>query len=684
MAWKKQRIILIAVLGLVPALFLASGVPPSSASRLTDRDPGLRQTSFIKTLVDSISEEELRVHVLALQNMGTRYAPSGGNLQAAHYIREAFSSYGLKDVVFDEFSYYNGESGTYETTRNVVAAKPGTRTPEKIVIIGAHFDGISRRAEDGRISLLDKDNPAPAADDNATGVAAILAAARALSPQEFDCTLRFIAFSAEEGGIFGSAHYAAESARKGEDIVAVINVDMLGYVYQEPGDLDIFANKKSAWLLDRITNHAPVYAPELSVYRIINDSYDGSDHAPFWNNGYPAVCFMEDYYPSNRLYHSSQDTLETIHFPFFLNNVKLAVGSFAELASIHVPDKSAVPLAMIGKGVDWEKDSGQRFLVTISSLLNQANVIDISLTKISSRNSLSLGDLPPETWGQPRDYPVAVSLKPSSRLVYITMIKMRAPGKDTEKGTIKIVDPAKSQVIGSFQVNRFPTTGCFNAEGTRFYQPYWGERYIDVFDTRSLTPIDQIPVPMPLSKLVVDKEGRRAIGISSETGATVFINLIDRTVEKVIHDISVPKDVVLVHDGLALVCSYDRAKIYQIDMATKTVSGVMDTSPRPFRLIVSPQGTSILALHLLSAKADLFSLIQTRDKITLERNKVLDTGEVFADAAFADSQTCYFISSSTSRLLGYDLSKNKVFWGMRTGGVRARADAGMILYVGER
>ena len=684
MARKKDRIVLIAVLCLASARFLASGLIHSSVSRPEGEDLGLKQISFIKSRVDSISEEELRAHVLALQNAGTRNAPSRGNLRAANYIREALSSYGLKNVVFDEFSYYSEETGTYETTRNVVASKPGTRTPDKIVIIGAHFDSISRTAEDGRISLLDKENPAPGADDNATGVATILAAARALSSQEFACTLRFIAFSAEEEGILGSAHYAAESARKGEDIIAVINVDMLGYVHQEPGDIDIFANKKSAWLLDRITNHAPVYAPELSVYRIIKDSYDGSDQSPFWNNGYPGVCFMEDYYPSNRLYHSPKDTLETINFPFFLNNARLAVASFAELAGIHVPDESAAPLTMIGKGIDWERDSGKRFLITISGLSNQANVIDISLPRISSQNSLSLGDLPPETWGQPRDYPVAASLKPSSRLVYITMIKMRAPGKDTEKGTINIVDPAKSQVIGSFQVNRFPTTGCFNAEGTRFYQPYWGERYIDVFDTRSLTPIDQIPVPMPLSKLVVDKEGRRAIGISSETSATVFINLIDRTVEKVIHDISVPKDVVLVHDGLALVCSYDRAKIYQIDMATKTVSGVMDTSPRPVRLIVSPQGTSILALHLLSAKADLFSLIQTRDKITLERNKVLDTGEVFADAAFADSQTCYFISSSTSRLLGYDLSKNKVFWGMRTGGVRARADAGMILYVGER
>jgi hypothetical protein len=259
---------------------------------------------------------------------------------------------------------------------------------------------------------------------------------------------------------------------------------------------------------------------------------------------------------------------------------------------------------------------------------------------------------------------------------------MRAPGRSTERGIVKIIDPVKLQIVGSFEVNRFPTTGCFNAEGTKFYQPYWGERYIDVFDTHSLTRVEQIPVPMPLSKLVVDKEGKHALGISSETNTTVFINLIDKTMEKVIHAISIPKDVVLAHNGLALVCSYDQAKIYQIDINKGAVLGEIDTTPRPIRLVVSPQGTSVLAIHLLSAKADLYSFTQALDKMALE--KILDTGEVFADATFADNQSCYFISSSTSRLLGYDISKDKVFWSMRTGGVRARADVAMILYVGER
>ncbi|MCX6575225.1 MAG: M28 family peptidase [Candidatus Aminicenantes bacterium] len=195
--------ILIGIVILALVHFSTSGGSPSVISKPAINARGPEEISFIKSLVEKISKEELRDHILALQNMNTRYAPSRGNLRAADYIKETLASSGIKNVTFDEFSYYDDQTGTYEMTRNVVASKPGIRTPEKIVIIGAHFDSISRSAEDGRNSILDKENPAPGADDNGTGVATVLAAARILGPQKFDRTLRIVAFSAEEGGIYG-------------------------------------------------------------------------------------------------------------------------------------------------------------------------------------------------------------------------------------------------------------------------------------------------------------------------------------------------------------------------------------------------------------------------------------------------------------------------------------------------
>lgn len=687
MAETRRRVAFIGGLGLAAALASSCARPPS-ASNPAAPAPGPREAAFIKSLVDSISSAELKGYVLALQNMGTRYAPSRGNLRAAEYLRTAFAAAGLRDTGFDEFSYYDEETGTWETSRNVVASKPGASSPETIVVIGAHFDGVARTAADGRTSLLDRENPAPAADDNATGVAAVLAAARVLAPLEFDRTLRFVAFSAEEAGSLGSAHYAAEAARKGERIVAMISVDMIGGVSREPEDLDIFADGRSAGLLDRITNQARIYAPELPLYRIVDDRYDGSDHGPFWNNGYPAVCLMEDYYPSSRSYHSPADTVETVHFPFFLGAARLAAGCFAEIAGLRVPETYAPPPTAAGGtrasgGVDWGKDSGRRFLVAISGADNRADVVDISLPGITSRTGVSLGEVPPETWARPRDYPVAAARRPSSRQVYVTMIRERAPGGGSERGTVMIVDPSEKRVVGRLRVRSFPSAGAFNAAGTRFYLPYRGEPYVDVFDADTLRKVDGFSVPAPLGKLVVDGRGGRVVALSSETGAVIFLNLVTKAVEGTLRGIPAARDVVLIGDGRALVCSYDPAKIFRIDTAARAVLGETETDARPVRLLVSPGGTSVLALHGLGRRAELFPLVDGPDGRALGASRILDLGEVFADAVFADDRIVYFISSSASRLLGYDFAASRVFWSLRTGGVRARPDVETILFVGE-
>lgn len=188
----------------VLVLLSAREVSPVVATPRLQQHENRPRTDLIRDLVGGMSERELRADVLALQEIGTRYAPSRGNLRAATYVRNAFVAAGLTDVSFDEFSYFDDQTTSYETTRNVVASKRGTTTPDKIVVIGAHFDSVTHSAEDGRGSSLDSEFPSPGADDNGTGVAAVLAAARLLAPYEFDCTLRFVLFSAEEAGIFGT------------------------------------------------------------------------------------------------------------------------------------------------------------------------------------------------------------------------------------------------------------------------------------------------------------------------------------------------------------------------------------------------------------------------------------------------------------------------------------------------
>jgi hypothetical protein len=652
------------------------------------KEYSLQEISCIKSITDMITEEELRAYVLALQNFGTRYASSQGNLKAARYLKKTFQSFGIEDVRFDEFSYYNDLTKTYDRSRNVVASKPGLKKPEKIVVIGAHFDTICRRASDGRVSALDKENPAPGADDNGTGVATILAAARVLNRYKFDHTLRFVAFSAEEGGLYGSSHYAAEAAKKGEDILAMINIDMIGYKDQEPEDMDIFANKKSTWLLDTLVDNAAVYAPGLLIYRIVNDTYDGTDHGPFWYNGYPAVCFMEDYYPSNRFYHTPADTIDTVDFPFTLKSVKLVAGTSAELAGIRIADESLRTQIdkseeISPKAIDWHQDAGKKFLFTVLPDQNQVEIIDISFPYIHSKESIVLEQIIPETWGHYCYYPVAASKKPSSCLAFVPMIRLRTPGKKSENGLVKIVDAKRHEIAASFAVSRYPTTGCFNAAGTRYYQPYWGEKFIDVFDTVSLQRINRINVPIPINKFVVDTEEKQGIGISPETNSVVIINLLDKNVAKVMEDISTPRDIVLLNNEDALICSYDQAQLYQIDLHEKNILAEISMSPRPQRLLLSPQKDRVISIQHLSSMINLFSIKIKNGKLTVDKSEERDLGENIIDGAFADNDRVYFISSSAYRLFGYNLTNGEIFWGMRTGRVRARGGVEHILFIGE-
>ena len=660
------------------------GLAEVSCSRPGSRDRDQADAAFIRSVVGQISEDELRSSVLDLQNFGTRYDASEGNKAASLYIMEKLKSLGLPEVSFDEFSYYNELTGSFEAARNVVASKQGLQTPEKIIVLGAHFDSISRHAPDGRISALDKENPAPGADDNATGVAALLAAARVLSSLEPSLTIRFCAFSAEEGGIHGGAHYAAECARKNEDIIAMINLDMIGYADQEPEDIDIFSNMKSEWLLNHIVNIAPVYTPGLPVYRRVDDSFDGSDHGPFWNNGYPAVCFMEDYYPSSRLYHGPADTAETINTHFALRCTQLAAAAVAELAGIRgdgstVAASTGAESGPIPQAVNWEKDAGKKFLVAVSPSADRADIIDVTFPHLHSKESLLLETVPAETWALPDYRPVALSRLGPEGVFLVSMLRLRALGREGEEGLIKAFDLKHAAVDRSLKVGRHPMAGCMNSREAEFYLPYWGEKHIDVFDTKSFKLVGRIPVPVPLSKLVIDEEGKVGLGISPQTDSILVISLPDKKVTQVFGQISVPRDIVIIDGRFALACSSDKETLLLIDLRENKISAIASLAPRPVRLKLSPLKDVLICIHRLSGKATLFRIGVEGGRLLVEKTKEFDLGGVISDGTFgADSSTAYFADTDQARLIGVDLATGKIFWAMRMGGVRARGDVELL------
>src|SRR5690554_531785 len=159
----------------------------------------------VDTLLNEINSDSLGYFVQSLEDFGTRYCFAPNRDEVADWIRNEFLRFGYTDVVVDSF-YQNNV-----WHKNIVTTVEGTVSPDEIVIIGGHHDSITSA------SFSNPSNPAPGADDNATGSGAAMEIARAMKAVNFEpeTTIRFITFAAEEVGLWGSHHYAQNAYDNG-------------------------------------------------------------------------------------------------------------------------------------------------------------------------------------------------------------------------------------------------------------------------------------------------------------------------------------------------------------------------------------------------------------------------------------------------------------------------------------
>ncbi len=270
----------------------------------------------IADMVDQVSPSLIRGLIAGLQTFQTRYASTAACEASGAAIDESFRTYGLETDT-DPFTF----SAMNYATNNIIATIPGRVVPSRVVIVSAHYDSTSTQPR----------TSAPGADDNASGTAAVMEIARILAGYQFDYTIKFIAFSAEEWGLYGSRHYAQAARQRGESIVGVINLDMIGYADAMPEDLNVFVNDRSEWLGNQYAASAAQYAP-LDIVTRVNASVTGSDHSPFWDQGYSALLAIEDAPLVNPNYHRLSDTLDTLNLDFATAVTKASIAAVAELA----------------------------------------------------------------------------------------------------------------------------------------------------------------------------------------------------------------------------------------------------------------------------------------------------------------------------------------------------------------
>jgi hypothetical protein len=280
----------------------------TTAFPVSPQTPDTQINPTVRQIVDAVSEQRMAATLRKLEGFGTRYVlsaqddPAHGIGAAKRWIHDELQSYSPRlEVSYQDFTIKKGaRQGQIirdVELSNVIAMLPGTIHRDRYVLVTGHYDSLAmirkpytgeeqivaeavRRgvddAEERRyLKILPPERDlgpldfeataaqtaAPGVTDGGSGTAALMELARVMSQYEFDKTLVFIAFAAEEVGLSGSQTYAATAKQKGMQIEAVLNNDIIGS--------DVAGNGQSATNVLRLFAAGPEDSPARELGRYV-------------------------------------------------------------------------------------------------------------------------------------------------------------------------------------------------------------------------------------------------------------------------------------------------------------------------------------------------------------------------------------------------------------------------------
>jgi hypothetical protein len=283
----------------------------------------------IYNIVDAVSAERIEADITTLASFGTRntFSDTVSNTRgigaARRWIKTEFENISKNcsnclDVFYQkDFVKAEDNRRVPQDTWivNVAAVQKGTKYPNRYIIMSGDIDS---RNSDG--SDFTKD--APGANDNASGMAGAIEAARVLSKYTFDSSIVYLGLSGEEQGLFGGAGFAAHAKEKGWDIIGVLNNDMIGNIkgvdgivsnvdfriFSEPvpptetdeerarrrfygGEVDGISRQLARYVHKTVKTYMPEMNP-MMIYRL--DRFGrGGHHRPFNDLGFAGIRIME-------------------------------------------------------------------------------------------------------------------------------------------------------------------------------------------------------------------------------------------------------------------------------------------------------------------------------------------------------------------------------------------------------
>jgi Iap family predicted aminopeptidase len=290
----------------------------------------------------SINESLVKKHIYTLANdsMQGRKAGTEGIEKAAKYIESQFKKIGLKyfnnNSFRQTFNYKNKRSRNQEELKlyNIIGFLEGNEKKDEIVVISAHYDHLGMKSSGAGDLIFN------GANDNATGVAAVLALAEYFKSKNNNSrSILFIAFTAEEMGLVGSNYFGKTISP--ESIVAGINVEMIGK--ESP------FGPNTAWLTGfQRSNFGKIIQKNLSSseFKIYPDPFISyrlffrSDNASFARLGIPAHTFSTSPMDKDLDYHKVTDEASTLNMKTITQTIKaIAIGTKSIIAGEDTPTR---------------------------------------------------------------------------------------------------------------------------------------------------------------------------------------------------------------------------------------------------------------------------------------------------------------------------------------------------------
>ena len=307
----------------------------------------------IQELTDSVNINNIIQNITELcwaDGNQSRVTFTPGNYYAAEYIAQYFESLpGITTVIRDTFNLTQAiyPYNTYPLI-NIIATLEGSEPDSGIIFLGGHYDASGSHEPNWNTNWSTL--KAQGADDNATGIAAIMETARILSNPANNFsnakTIKFIAFAAEEYNPehsnyhhLGSLYDALRTSQHNVNLDAVLVLDMIGY-NPIKDYVEVISNNNSLWLTDYVYESRDLYVSSLET-NIFAVDVPYSDHESYQQYGYSAILLMENdspwnndppNYQSNPYYHSIGDSIGTLNFSLIEKVTKTAVATISHLS----------------------------------------------------------------------------------------------------------------------------------------------------------------------------------------------------------------------------------------------------------------------------------------------------------------------------------------------------------------